>query len=134
MVQIMGSSTRADDPGMVWLRFSEEDAAKLRTQLEVEQRPNDEIDLEAIFQELEKAVIGKIEKQPSAVTGSPYQYVYVYLTDKEHEGPHLIVSAAGEYGEKGILVGKYPHYEEPATYSATVFYVEDAVEWCRRHA
>lgn len=56
-------------------------------------------------------IAGTIE--PSAVTGSPYAYVYIYLSDKEHEGPHIIISDAAEYAEEGILVGRHEHWELP---------------------
>lgn len=52
------------------------------------------------------------EVQCSNVTGSPYKYLYIYLTSRMYEGPHIIISDAREFqDEPGICVGKYPHYE-----------------------
>lgn len=53
----------------------------------------------------------KITIEPSAIVGSPYKYMYIYLTDELYLGPHIIVSNAEEYGEKGIIVALHPHYE-----------------------
>lgn len=52
------------------------------------------------------------EVQPSAVCGSRYPYVYVYLTPDRDEGRHIIVSDGAEYGEPGLLVGIHAHCEE----------------------
>lgn len=72
--------------------------------------------------------------EPSSVSGSPFDYVYVYLTVDGPEGDHIIISDAAEYGDEGILVGKYPHFEEPAYEEvATVTSVADAIKWCVEH-
>jgi hypothetical protein len=50
----------------------------------------------------------RAEVGPSAVSGSPYEYVYVLLTDAGFEGPHIILSEGEEYeANAGILVGLY---------------------------
>lgn len=49
--------------------------------------------------------------EPSNVTGSPYNYLYIYLTPQGPDGPHVIVSDASEFGEDGIRIGRYEHYE-----------------------
>lgn len=54
----------------------------------------------------------------SNVSGSPYAYIFIWLTDREIEGPHLIVSSGEEWGEPGILYGEFEDYEEPATEAA----------------
>lgn len=70
--------------------------------------------------------------EPSNITGSPYDYVYVYLTDKNFEGPHIIISSAQEHGERGY-VGKYEHYEEEGT-CKKVYGYENAIKRVRKLA
>jgi hypothetical protein len=71
--------------------------------------------------------------EPSAVTFSPYEYVYVYLTDELHEGRHLIFSDNYEWEDKpGILVGSYSHFEQPPESELiTANSIDEAVEWAR---
>jgi hypothetical protein len=57
----------------------------------------------------------RIAVEPSAVAMSPYRYLYIFLTPEEHEGKHIIVSNAAEYGETGFLVGSHEHYEAEST-------------------
>lgn len=49
--------------------------------------------------------------EPSGIEGSPYNYLYIYLTDQGPEGPHIIVSDAEEFRAKGICIGMHEHYE-----------------------
>lgn len=59
--------------------------------------------------QLKEAGVPRVTVEPSGMSGSPYDHVYVYLT--ERDGPHLIISAGREYGEKGILCGVYRDHE-----------------------
>jgi hypothetical protein len=70
-----------------------------------------------------------VKVEPSNITFSPHWYVNVYLTDKEHEGQHLILSEGAEHGEEGILCGEYPHFEENATNFEVRASMEDAAAW-----
>jgi hypothetical protein len=70
--------------------------------------------------------------EASNVTGSPYLYLYVYLTPALSEGPHLIVSDAAEYGETGIIVGRYDHYEHEGYQVATYETWQLAIEHMQR--
>lgn len=80
---------------------------------------------------LEGAGFKNVTVEPSSLTFSPHDYVYVYLTPQEHEGKHIIISEAAEYGEEGILVGWYPHFQEPSPDDVlTVSTMEKALEWC----
>jgi len=81
---------------------------------------------------LEEAGFKKVSVEPSAICRSPHDYVYVYLTPKEHEGTHFIVSEEAEYarGSGRLLCGRYPHYEKEGTHHATVDTIEEAVAWC----
>lgn len=76
------------------------------------------LNVQRVKQELEaRGIPGAVEItiEPSAVSQSPYDYVYVYLTPDGPEGHHIIVSDAEEWtAEPGIIVGLFPHYEEPA--------------------
>jgi hypothetical protein len=64
-------------------------------------------------QRLRAAQIGKVTVEASAISGSPYDYVYVYFTEREAEDWHLIVSDNYEMGDgPGIVVGLHQHYEE----------------------
>jgi hypothetical protein len=70
-------------------------------------------------------VIARLEREkiphsldPSNVSGSPYAYIFIWLTDREIEGPHLIISSGEEWGEQGILYGEFEDYEEPAVHAA----------------
>lgn len=57
----------------------------------------------------------------SNVTGSPYKYLYIYLTPRLADGPHIIVSDAKEFRNRpGICVGRYDHYEFDARPEALV--------------
>lgn len=70
--------------------------------------------LEAIETGLRKqvgAVFENVEVEPSAVSNSPFNYVYGYLSEKGIEGPQVCVSEAEEYGEEGFFVGAYKSYE-----------------------
>lgn len=50
--------------------------------------------------------------EASNVTGSPHDYLFLYLSDEGPDGPHIIVSDAREFGGKrGIAVGRVEHYE-----------------------
>lgn len=63
---------------------------------------------------------------PSAVTRSPYDYIYVYLTEDGPDGRHGIVSDGAEYGDDGWLVGFYPDFESEAE-EGPVTLADDAV-------
>lgn len=85
---------------------------------------------------MRKANIGKVSVEPSAIVYSPYNYVYVYLTEKEHEGPHLILSDAAEHGDEGIIIGRYEHFEEMAKVGnvRTVMDLDDAIRFAKAHS
>lgn len=70
--------------------------------------------------------------EPSAIVGSPYRYLYLYLTPRRHEGLHIIISDAKEYGREGILVGVHPHYEQPGSVVYTVHSVDRAISRAKK--
>lgn len=54
----------------------------------------------------------KVSVEPSNIAGSPYDYVFIFLGKKEHEGAHIIISDAKEMREgPGFTVGAYHHFE-----------------------
>lgn len=58
-------------------------------------------------------MIHSMEIGPSNVSFSPYHYLFIYLTSRKHEGPHIIISDATEWqDEEGIMVGRFEHYED----------------------
>lgn len=53
-----------------------------------------------------------IEVGPSNVQDSPHDYVFLYLSARKHEGPHVIVSDRQELEDtKGFLVGGHMNTE-----------------------
>lgn len=57
-----------------------------------------------------------VEVRPSAIQGSPHNYVYVFLTEDAEEGPHVCISEGAEHipHESAWCVGGYEHWEKPA--------------------
>jgi hypothetical protein len=57
----------------------------------------------------------KSSVQPSGISGSPFQHVYVFLSDKEFEGEFILITPREEVEvEDGFLVAVYPKEgEEP---------------------
>lgn len=50
----------------------------------------------------------KVETAASPVSGSPHGAVYLFLTEAEVEGPHVLITDAEDVGEgPGFLVGAY---------------------------
>jgi hypothetical protein len=63
--------------------------------------------------EVDPELEGRVTVEPSAVQGSPHDYVYIYGDENcDPHRPHVIISDAAEYGETGIGVGVHV-YEEP---------------------
>jgi hypothetical protein len=93
------------------------------------------LDAQEMAEALRELGFKNVKIEPSAVTFSPYEYVYVYLTDQEHEGHHLIFSDNYEWEDKpGILVGSYSHFEqEPTSDLITTKSIDEAVEWAREY-
>lgn len=51
--------------------------------------------------------------EASNVSGSPYPYVYVYLSDRGPEGAYVLLSDRRELEDAdGIFVGRYADYED----------------------
>lgn len=81
-----------------------EEEALMADQVGMSGAPQDE-DEGAHFQPI-------VSIEPSNVTGSPHLYLYIYLTPRLAEGPHILVSDAKEFQDgRGIAVGRYEHYE-----------------------
>lgn len=65
-------------------------------------------DPEKVEAALRGAALGEVSNEASNVPGSPFRYVYVYLTPDGVEGPHVVVSDLREWEDRdGILVGGY---------------------------
>lgn len=74
----------------------------------------------------------RLSIEPSGIQGSPYDHLFIYLTEMEHEGRHLIVSDQRELDDQdGILVGMYRHYEAPGEIEE-VQTLDEAVQVVRR--
>lgn len=69
------------------------------------------LDMDEVYGALVKLHVGTVTNEPSVVSLSPYRYIYVYLTPREQEGTHIIVSDGDEWGEHGYLVGTFADYE-----------------------
>lgn len=66
---------------------------------------------------------------PSMVTGSPFDYLFVFLTERDFDGPHLIVSDGAEWNEPGVLVGMYDGEGEGIGEVESVADQAAAVDW-----
>lgn len=81
----------------------------------------------------------RVQRMPSPIYRSPWARHEVYLTDREAEGRHFIVSdmreMEGEDAEPGLLVGLYEDYETPeAEQPSLCETVQEATELVRRIA
>lgn len=71
-----------------------------------------EMDVTGLVAALEELGLGRVAVEGSNVSMSPYRYVYVYLSDQDIEGPHLLLSAEAEFEDgDGIFMGAYADYE-----------------------
>jgi len=76
--------------------------------------------IEELYSMLEDAGLS-VEAAPSNVSGSPHDYLYVWLSADRLDGPHVLVSDAmedsglSELDEPGIWIGRYDsveHFEQ----------------------
>jgi hypothetical protein len=82
--------------------------------------------------DLLRALGRQVTVEASAVTQSPFPYVYVWTDDRNPEARYAIVSDLTEWEDApGILVGVRDHYEDDGTPPDTVPSVEAAVAWLR---
>lgn len=98
--------------------------------------------IKALYDALEDVGL-EPEAGPSNISGSPHDYLYVYLSPKHIEGPHVLLSDGTEMPEcsdtpsdPGLLVGYYKSYEafeggdhDPCQEVATV---QEAVDLTRQ--
>lgn len=72
-------------------------------------------DLGATAAALDGLRVGDVTIEASNISGSPYRYVYLYLTRDRQDGPYVLVSDRREYeDEDGYLVGYYEDWtDEP---------------------
>jgi hypothetical protein len=78
---------------------------------------------------LSKAGVRRVAVQSSVVQGSPYDYVYIYLSNKGLEGGYLIVSDAKENGDEGITLGRHDYTADAIAEIAIVFSDAHALLW-----
>ena len=71
----------------------------------------------------------KPEQHPSNIARSPYDYLFIFLSDQEFDGPQIIVSDLRELEDtEGVVVGYLRHYEDDHDDPATFRTVEGAVK------
>jgi hypothetical protein len=81
------------------------------------------------------AALGSVAVEASAVSGSPYDYVHVFFSEEDLEGPHLTLSDLREYEERdGVIVGAYRTYDEEVGGLEDYPTVDAAVEAAERLA
>jgi hypothetical protein len=86
--------------------------------------------VERVLVELDRE--GEVEIAPSAISGSPHKYVYIYLTPEAFEGRHLLISDRQEMeSEAGFIVGDYLGVDQEADAPEDRETLDEVCAWVR---